>query len=81
MRTQINLTDQQHSALLDLARERGMRGYSPLVAEAIDQFLRDRRTTAALNAITPEFGDHLYRTLREVRSEWHSQAPGSSAPD
>lgn len=39
MRTTIELTDEQRSALLALAGRRGLRGYSSLVQEALAQYL------------------------------------------
>lgn len=39
MRTTIELTDEQRSALLALAGKRGLRGYSSLVQEALAQYL------------------------------------------
>lgn len=53
MRTTIELTDEQRSALLALAGKRGLRGYSSLVQEALAQYLaspavlpKKKRTTA-----------------------------------
>lgn len=80
MRTTIELTENRRTALVKLAADRGEKGFSNLIGQAVDEFLcrhaeserldRDRRVTAALEAITPEFGEHLYKTLREVRSQW-----------
>lgn len=39
MRTTIELTDEQRSALLALAGKRGLRGYSSLVQEALAQYM------------------------------------------
>ena len=41
MRTTVELRDDQHAALAALASRRGMRGYSALVQEALDLYLRE----------------------------------------
>lgn len=39
MRTTIEIDDQQHRALNALAQQRGLRGFSQLVQEALDAYL------------------------------------------
>jgi metal-responsive CopG/Arc/MetJ family transcriptional regulator len=41
MRTTVEITDAQHRALSTVARSRGLRGFSQLVQEALDGYLRD----------------------------------------
>jgi hypothetical protein len=41
MRTTLDLRDDQHAALAALASRRGLRGYSALVQEALDIYLRE----------------------------------------
>jgi hypothetical protein len=41
MRTTVELRNDQHAALAALASRRGLRGYSELVQEALDVYLRD----------------------------------------
>jgi hypothetical protein len=41
MRTTVELRDDQHAALAALASRRGLRGYSTLVQEALDIYLRE----------------------------------------
>jgi hypothetical protein len=41
MRTTVELRDDQHAALAALASRRGLRGYSALVQEALDLYLRE----------------------------------------
>ena len=41
MRTTVELRDDQHAALAMLASRRGLRGYSSLVQEALDLYLRE----------------------------------------
>lgn len=40
MRTTIDLTSEQRSELLKLAARRGMKGFSSIVQEALDEYLR-----------------------------------------
>lgn len=39
MRTTVEITEDQHRALTALARRRGLRGFSPLVQEALTAYL------------------------------------------
>jgi metal-responsive CopG/Arc/MetJ family transcriptional regulator len=79
MRTTIELRDDQRESLAALAARRGMRGYSVLVQEAVDQFLR-RREDRALDtvlglegALTDEEARDLETAVAEIRSEaWRS---------
>ncbi len=41
MRTTVEISDAQHRALAVIARHRGIRGFSQLVQEALDAYLRD----------------------------------------
>lgn len=41
MRTTVEISDAQHRALSALAQRRGLRGFSPLVQEAVDTYLGD----------------------------------------
>ena len=42
MRTTVDITDQQHEALIAIARLRSLRGFSVLVQEALDSYLADQ---------------------------------------
>lgn len=41
MRTTVEISDEQHRALSTLAQRRGLRGFSQLVQEALESYLRD----------------------------------------
>ncbi|MGH3826228.1 MAG: ribbon-helix-helix protein, CopG family [Pseudonocardiaceae bacterium] len=41
MRTTVEIGDEQHRALSALAQRRGLRGFSQLLQEALDSYLRD----------------------------------------
>lgn len=76
MRTTVEITDEQHIALTALAAKRGMRGFSALVREAIDQYLaeqpgQDLEAVLALRgALSPEEGDALERRIAEAWATW-----------
>lgn len=44
MRTTVEITEDQHRALSAVAQRRGLRGFSQLVQEALDAYLRDLGT-------------------------------------
>ena len=82
MRTTIELSDEQRSALLALAGRRGLRGYSSLVAEALAQYLglapspapaarsRKEKPARAADALLSFFADG-FKTGRRDGSESH----------
>lgn len=76
MRTSVEITDQQRAALTLLAGRRGMRGFSPLVREAIDLYLAEQeggRLDAALSlegVITADDAEEVERRIRDAWSTW-----------
>lgn len=80
MRTTVEISDEQHRALLAIARRRGMRGFSPLVREAIDQYLQALRGVGleealALEAtLTSDEADRLRRRIAEAWEPWRSSS-------
>ena len=85
MRTTVEISEFQRVALTALAAERGLRGFSPLVQEAIDAYLeRGRRqsldTLLALRGVlSEETGDLLDRIVAERGTgEWRGSL--SSTP-
>ncbi len=78
MRTTVELTDAQRARLLKLAAERGDKGFSKLVQEAIDEYLearvaRDRRVEAAvavLGSLDDSAAEALYQTVVDLRARW-----------
>ncbi len=46
MRTTIEISDKHRSILLSLAAEKGLRGYSRIVAEALDYYIENRYANA-----------------------------------
>ena len=43
MRTTVEISDRQRSILLSLAAQRGLRGYSEIVQEALDQYIAGQK--------------------------------------
>ena len=78
MRTTVEITDRQRAKLLELAAERGEKGFSRLVREAIDLYLeqlesRQERLQAArkiLGTLDDETAAALKQSARRVRERW-----------
>jgi hypothetical protein len=78
MRTTVEITDAQRAKLLELAAERGEKGFSRLVQEAIDRYLaenaarleRVRAAQAAIGSLTDEQAEDLRRATRRLRATW-----------
>lgn len=80
MRTTVEITDQQRAKLLELAAERGIKGFSELVQEAIEEYLkanvaRRERVTAALAALgslSEKEARSLEGSVAAVRGRWRA---------
>jgi len=78
MRTTVEISDEQRSRLLELAARRGEKGFSRLVQEALDAYLRAEATLAGprlralalRGSISDEDGEHMLATVRELRERW-----------
>ncbi len=78
MRTTVEITDTQRAKLLEIAAERGQKGFSLLVQEAIDLLLaehisrRDRVRAAidVLGTLTRDQAEELEASVREIRGRW-----------
>lgn len=78
MRTTIEIRDDLRAELLALAARRGLKGFSAIVAEAVEAYLRLesgrqeslRKALAAGGSIDEETADHMRETVRWVRSRW-----------
>lgn len=80
MRTTIELSDHHHRVLLELAAARRARGFSGLIAEAIDAYLREQEALRARDqlealdrafaAFTDEQAEHFANTVAEGRRRW-----------
>lgn len=78
MRTTIDIPDEQHRALMALANRRGVRGFSVLVQEALDAYLRDRdaeeiELLLSLEGSVDDAEEEQIRArIAEARSAWRS---------
>lgn len=78
MRTTVEISDEQRAALLKIAAERGLKGFSSLVQEALGEYLATRgsdaeRTSAALavrGALDQTEADELRQNCMRIRDEW-----------
>jgi Arc/MetJ family transcription regulator len=78
MRTTIEITDAQRAKLLALAADRGMKGFSALVREALDEYLEARgrnvETVAAALAtrgsLSAKEADALTAACTTIRDHW-----------
>lgn len=78
MRTTIEISERQHRALSALANQRGLRGFSALVQEALDSYLADlgAEETAALLELEGVLDDaqeqRLRADVRALRATWRA---------
>ena len=78
MRTTVELPDEQHEALLALARRRGLRGFSQLVQEALESYLAalDTDEVGLLLSLEGSVDDAAEREIRrridEARGSWRA---------
>ncbi|MDD5308047.1 MAG: hypothetical protein PHU25_12060 [Deltaproteobacteria bacterium] len=78
MRTTIDVKDEQRAKLLQLAARRGVKGFSALVQEALDEYLertedradRIEAALAAQGALKGKDADELAETCRALRRSW-----------
>jgi predicted transcriptional regulator len=78
MRTTIELTDDQRAELMRLAAKRRLKGFSPIVQEALDEYLQRQggREQAIARALTlqgclgKKAADELEESVRQARELW-----------
>lgn len=78
MRTTIELSDDRRAKLLQIAAERGEKGFSRIIEEALDHYFEERerrreRVEAALGvlgSLDPERADRLEESVRRLRERW-----------
>ncbi len=79
MRTTIEISDRHRSVLVSLAAKRGLRGYSDLIQEALDQYLADQTeesdikeaVLAMQGAWNREEAESARVRLQELREKWN----------
>lgn len=78
MRTTVEIADEQRARLLELAARRGEKGFSKLVQEALDLYLRqagDRETRvrdalSVLGTLDDGGAEELRESVRRIRAAW-----------
>jgi hypothetical protein len=78
MRTTVEMRREHRSALLELAARRGEKGFSSVLAEAIEVYLDDERTRAQrrktllslVGSLSAEEANSLRRTAHSLRENW-----------
>jgi hypothetical protein len=78
MRTTVEITKKQRARLLEIAAHRGEKGFSRLVQEALDAYLRnqlqeERKRQRALKlcgSLTDQESDQLRKITEEIRDSW-----------
>ena len=78
MRTTIEMKPEHRGALLTIAARRGQKGFSALVADAIEDYLKDegeweRRREAVLalaGSVSAEDAEELRQATRALRETW-----------
>ncbi len=78
MRTTVEISDEQRSQLLKLAAQRGEKGFSSLIREALDLYMRQHRARreAVAKALkvkgsfSDDEADALQASVRALREKW-----------
>jgi metal-responsive CopG/Arc/MetJ family transcriptional regulator len=78
MRTTVEITDAQRAELLKLAAQRREKGFSSVIREALDLYLRQHRArrekVEKALALRGSFTDHeaegLERSVAQLRGKW-----------
>ncbi len=78
MRTTIEITAEQRARLVEMAARRGHKGFSKLVQQALDAYLKaqvgeeEKRRRALLlkGALDSREADRLRKATREIRESW-----------
>jgi len=78
MRTTVEIDDKQRAELLRIAAERGLKGFSDIVREALSEYLsedtsRTARINAALgrrNSLSAKEAEDLASRAQAIREQW-----------
>jgi len=80
MRTTIEIPKEQHVALIELAARRGMRGFSPLVEEALADYLKIQDHASLSDALAAEgmlSDEQAVQLGKNIDEAWASWIPTS----
>jgi len=78
MRTTVEISPEQRARLMELAARRGEKGFSKLVQQALDAYLRSqageeekrRRALMLKGALDSREAERLRTATREIRESW-----------
>lgn len=78
MRTTIELSDEHRAKLVELSVRRKQKGFSALIAEALDSYLEDagieqakiRRALAVCGTLPGDEAGQMRRYTRKLRQSW-----------
>ena len=78
MRITIEITDEQHSKLIEAAARRSERGFSTIVREALDRYFESElvrpggaeRALEAVGSLSGAAADRLEQHARALRRSW-----------
>jgi hypothetical protein len=78
MRTTVEIKDENRARLLQMAAQRGEKGFSSLVNEALERYFDQlgqrakltREALAALGTLDDEAADQLEHEVRSLRKSW-----------
>ena len=77
MRTTIEISDNHRSALLSIAAQKGHRGYSKIIEDAIEHYITDQAKTIGIkNSVLAMKGswkkeaDEIKANIKELRKNW-----------
>jgi hypothetical protein len=78
MRTTVEMKPQHRSALLELAARRGEKGFSSVLAEAIEEYLNEERTRvqrrkellSLAGSLSAEEAESLRNAAASLRENW-----------
>ena len=78
MRTTIEITDEQRAKLLRAAAQRGEKGFSSIIQEALDHYFeasaerleRVQRGLAVLGTLSGPDAERLEKDVRSLRRSW-----------
>jgi len=79
MRTTVEISDRQRSILLALAAQRGLRGYSQIVQEALDEYIAGQTKKSKIKekvldmkgSWQPQESEQTRSRLMELREKWN----------
>ena len=77
MRTTIEISDKHRSALLSIAAQKGLRGYSKIIEDAIEHYINDReKLTGVKESVLAMKGGwgkeaaEIKTGIKELRKNW-----------